>query len=165
MFINFPFLTVMQVRDKANGTFGDLVDEIKRLNPFGIPFGASACESEACAMESQSLFRGPIVDDFRRWLRTVTHVWRAEIVLLTADGLGTNEVKRRTAKSKTCVWRRIRSVQALTRVRTRFISRIACGHIWKEPKAELAKDGIERAVVKRKIQGATFNPFDRCALA
>src|SRR5688572_28275628 len=33
------------------------------------------------------------------------HVWRAEIVLLTADGLGTNEIMRRTGKSKTCVWR------------------------------------------------------------
>ncbi len=33
------------------------------------------------------------------------HVWRAEIVLLSADGLGTVEVIRRTQKSKTCVWR------------------------------------------------------------
>ena len=33
------------------------------------------------------------------------HVWRAEIVLLTAAGLGTNEIMRQTAKSKTCVWR------------------------------------------------------------
>ena len=33
------------------------------------------------------------------------HVWRAEIVLLSADGVGTNEVMRRTGKSKTCVWR------------------------------------------------------------
>jgi transposase len=33
------------------------------------------------------------------------HVWRAEIVLLTGAGLGTNEIMRRTAKSKTCVWR------------------------------------------------------------
>jgi transposase len=33
------------------------------------------------------------------------HAWRAEIVLLTADGLGTNEIMRRTGKSKTCVWR------------------------------------------------------------
>src|SRR5215218_9264117 len=33
------------------------------------------------------------------------HVWRAEIVLLTADGFGTGEIMRRTAKSKTCVWR------------------------------------------------------------
>jgi transposase len=33
------------------------------------------------------------------------HVWRAEIVLLTAGGIGTNAIMRRTAKSKTCVWR------------------------------------------------------------
>src|SRR3954447_11870596 len=33
------------------------------------------------------------------------HVWRAAIVLATADGLGTNELMRRTAKSKTAVWR------------------------------------------------------------
>src|SRR5277367_1826274 len=32
-------------------------------------------------------------------------VWRAEIVLLTSDGVGTNEIMRRTGKSKTCVWR------------------------------------------------------------
>ncbi len=33
------------------------------------------------------------------------HVWRARIVLLSADGIGTNEIMRRTGKSKTCVWR------------------------------------------------------------
>jgi transposase len=33
------------------------------------------------------------------------HAWRAEIVLLSADGLGTNAIMHRTAKSKTCVWR------------------------------------------------------------
>src|SRR5215831_8135303 len=33
------------------------------------------------------------------------HVWRARIVLLTADDLGTVEIMRRTGKSKTCVWR------------------------------------------------------------
>jgi transposase len=33
------------------------------------------------------------------------HVWRARIVLLTADGHGTSEIMRRTAKSKTAVWR------------------------------------------------------------
>ena len=32
-------------------------------------------------------------------------IWRAEIVLLSADGVGTNEIMRRTGKSKTCVWR------------------------------------------------------------
>jgi hypothetical protein len=33
------------------------------------------------------------------------HVWRAEIILLTDEGLGTNAIMRRTRKSKTCVWR------------------------------------------------------------
>jgi transposase len=33
------------------------------------------------------------------------HGWRAAIVLLTADGLGTNAIMHRTGKSKTCVWR------------------------------------------------------------
>jgi transposase len=33
------------------------------------------------------------------------HVWRAEIVLLSAAGVGTNQIMRRTGKSKTCVWR------------------------------------------------------------
>src|SRR4249920_2790626 len=31
--------------------------------------------------------------------------WRAEIVLATADGLGTSAIMRRTGKSKPCVWR------------------------------------------------------------
>jgi len=33
------------------------------------------------------------------------HVWRAEIVLLSADAVGTNGIMRQTGKSKTCVWR------------------------------------------------------------
>lgn len=33
------------------------------------------------------------------------HVWRAEIVLLAADGHGTQEIIRRTGKAKTAVWR------------------------------------------------------------
>ena len=33
------------------------------------------------------------------------HAWRAAIILLSADGVGTNEIMRRTGKSKTCVWR------------------------------------------------------------
>ena len=32
-------------------------------------------------------------------------VWRAQIVLLSADGVGTNEIMRATGTSKTCVWR------------------------------------------------------------
>jgi hypothetical protein len=33
------------------------------------------------------------------------HVWRVEIVLLSADGYGTVEIMSRTQQSKTCVWR------------------------------------------------------------
>jgi Winged helix-turn helix len=33
------------------------------------------------------------------------HLWRAEIILLGAGGVGTNAIMRQTGKSKTCVWR------------------------------------------------------------
>jgi transposase len=33
------------------------------------------------------------------------HVWRARIILLTANGVGTNGIMAATGKSKTCVWR------------------------------------------------------------
>jgi transposase len=33
------------------------------------------------------------------------HAWRARIVLLSAERLGTNAIMRETGKSKTCVWR------------------------------------------------------------
>jgi transposase len=33
------------------------------------------------------------------------HVWRARIILLTDDGLGTVAIMEETGKSKTCVWR------------------------------------------------------------
>src|ERR1700722_17425510 len=33
------------------------------------------------------------------------HVWRAKIVLLTADGCGTAEIMRATGKAKTVIWR------------------------------------------------------------
>jgi transposase len=32
-------------------------------------------------------------------------VWRPDIVVATADGLGTTAIMRRTGKSKPCVWR------------------------------------------------------------
>src|SRR5258707_13881268 len=52
------------------------------------------------------------------------HVWRANIVLLSADGVGTNEIMRQTGTSKTCVWRwqqrfREEGVAGLWRVKTR----------------------------------------------
>ena len=33
------------------------------------------------------------------------HVWRARIILLTADGIGTNGIVRAVGKDKTAVWR------------------------------------------------------------
>ena len=49
----------------------------------------------------------------RAWLKAVVadrnspqkHVWRARIILATADGLGTGEVMRRAGVSKPSVWR------------------------------------------------------------
>ena len=33
------------------------------------------------------------------------HVWRAKILLLTADGLGTGAIMRGTGRAKSVVWR------------------------------------------------------------
>ena len=33
------------------------------------------------------------------------HVWRARIVLLSGEGLGTSAIMAATGKAKTCVWR------------------------------------------------------------
>ena len=33
------------------------------------------------------------------------HVWRARIVLLSAEGVGTMEIQRRTGKGKPTIWR------------------------------------------------------------
>ncbi|PJK28014.1 helix-turn-helix domain-containing protein, partial [Minwuia thermotolerans] len=33
------------------------------------------------------------------------HVWRARIVLLSGEGLGTSAIMAENGKSKTCVWR------------------------------------------------------------
>ena len=57
------------------------------------------------------------------------HVWRAQIVLLSAEGLGTNAIMGETGKSKTCVWRwqerfAAEGVEGLLRDKTRP-SRIA----------------------------------------
>lgn len=51
-------------------------------------------------------------------------VWRAEIILATADGLGTMAIMRRSGKSKPCVWRwqerfAAEGVEGLIRDRTR----------------------------------------------
>jgi transposase len=52
------------------------------------------------------------------------HVWRARIVLLSADGAGTSSIMSATGKSKTCVWRwqerfMVAGVDGLLREKTR----------------------------------------------
>ena len=72
------------------------------------PFASDACECCACAPEFPSPY-SPV----RRRLKALVadrnapqkHVWRAQIVLLTAAGLGTAEIMRRTGKAKPGVWR------------------------------------------------------------
>lgn len=67
------------------------------------------CESDRCVQASSSPLVALTVAVWRRSRAIATrprkHVWRAQIVLLSAAGLGTNEIMRRTGKSKTCVWR------------------------------------------------------------
>jgi hypothetical protein len=53
------------------------------------------------------------------------HVWRANIILATADGCGTAEIMRRSSKSKPVVWRwqarfMAEGVEGLTRDKTRM---------------------------------------------
>ena len=52
------------------------------------------------------------------------HVWRANIILATADGYGTAEIMRRSGKSKPVVWRwqarfMAEGIEGLTRDKTR----------------------------------------------
>jgi transposase len=49
--------------------------------------------------------RGPLEAIARDRNSPQKHVWRARIVLLTAAGVGTNEIMRRTGTSKVTVWR------------------------------------------------------------
>ncbi|MEL6980162.1 MAG: IS630 family transposase, partial [Pseudomonadota bacterium] len=53
--------------------------------------------SEAAARRLRSIVADPKTPQ--------KHVWRARIILLTADGLGTNAIMAATAKSKTTLWR------------------------------------------------------------
>jgi transposase len=68
------------------------------------------------------------------------HVWRANIIIATADGCGTAEVMRRSGKSKPVVWRwqarfMAEGVDGLTRDKTR-----------KPGKQPLSTDTVQRVV-------------------
>ena len=72
------------------------------------------------------------------------HVWRANIILATADGCGTAEIMRRSGKSKPVVWRwqarfMAEGIEGLTRDKTRVtISSAQLGYLlsgidWRNP--------------------------------
>ena len=68
------------------------------------------------------------------------HVWRANIILATADGCGTAEIMRRSGKSKPVVWRwqarfMAEGVEGLTRDKTR-----------RPGKQPLSTDTVQRVV-------------------
>ena len=75
----------------------------------------------------------------RHWLEAIVldrsapqkHVWRANIILATADGCGTAEIMRRSGKSKPVVWRwqarfMAEGVDGLTRDKTRTPGKHRC---------------------------------------
>lgn len=74
-----------------------------------VPNGLLTCESEK--MRDGISFTVSAADCQR--LRDIElaplspqkHVWRASIVLLSSEGLGTSAIMAATGKSKTCVWR------------------------------------------------------------
>lgn len=74
-----------------------------------IPIGSAMCESGR--MRDGITFTLSSAD--RERLNAIAaapqspqkHVWRARIVLLSGDGLGTSAIMAQTGKSKTCVWR------------------------------------------------------------
>ena len=86
------------------------------------------------------------------------HVWRATIILATAEGCGTAEIMRRSGKSKPVVWRwqarfMAEGVEGLTRDKTRtpeYIERLAglFGKVLEHPHT------IENADVRRSFEAA-----------
>ena len=83
-----------------------LRDQIQHLSPYWD--SPDLRHVQVCAMRAGKSITVSLAD--RRRLENLIdnrnvaqkYVWRAEIVLCTADGAGTNEIMRRTCKSKTC---------------------------------------------------------------
>ena len=75
-----------------------------------IPFVDLACYPRRMRRDDICLYLGPVDREQLRSLLTDRNTprkvaWRAEIVLATADGCGTNEIMRRAETSKPTVWR------------------------------------------------------------
>jgi transposase len=75
------------------------------------------------------------------------HVWRARIILATADGLGTNEIMRRTGKSKPCVWR----------WQERFAAEGVDG-LWRDKTRPSRIPPLPQAVIDRVVELTTRDP-------
>jgi len=83
------------------------------------------------------------------------HVWRANIILATADGCGTAEIMRRSGKSKPVVWRwqarfMAEGVAGLTRDKTR-----------KPGKPPLPRPPCSGSSIWRSRPAGRSNPLDR----
>ena len=86
------------------------------------------------------------------------HVWRARIVLHSADGVGTNGIMRRTGKSKTCVWRwqerfAQEATQAADRRRLEALvgdRNVAQKHVWRARIVLHSADGIGTNGIMRR---------------
>src|SRR3712207_9294706 len=85
------------------------------------------------------------------------HVWRARIILGTAEGLGTNAIMRRAGVSKPCVWRwqarfMAEGVDGLLRDKTRPHGRPQMPRVTVERAVELTRQaapGETRSEVRR----------------
>ena len=66
------------------------------------------CESEECTSENiqlSAIDRSALEAVVANRNSAQKHVWRAKIVLMTAEGYGTAEIMRATGKAKTVIWR------------------------------------------------------------
>src|SRR5690606_4090197 len=105
----WPDTLVPQRPLSLTGSVGVLVDCPERKSPIGDSKGSPACESGR--MRKGISFTLSAAD--RQRLTAIAsaprspqkHVWRARIILLSGDGLGTAAIMAQTGKSKTCVWR------------------------------------------------------------
>ena len=90
------------------------------------------------------------------------HVWRAKIILATADGCGTAEIMRRSGKAKPVVWRwqarfMAEGVAGLTRDKTRKPGKPPLAVVTVQRVVDLAviRVHFERAAPKRHFGRST----------
>jgi hypothetical protein len=92
------------IRLPAVAGSGDLPAYLLKLSLYPCKVATGGCPCGIELLDLQSDLVGPL-ERIERTREIILHVWRVQIVLLTAAGLGTNEIVRQTGKSKTCVWR------------------------------------------------------------